>query len=657
MRAFIVVPAVLAVASPLALGQTATEPVDLGAVVVTVQPMSGPLSVVTDPKASQQPIPASDGASYLKNIPGFTVSRKGGTDGDAAFRGLGGSRLNIVLDDSQIFGGCPNRMDPPTAYIYPESYDEVTVDKGPQSVVYGTSSAATVRFERRTERFEEPGYRGNAALVGGSFGRNDQLLDAAAGWERGYVRVIGTRSDADNYEDGNGDEIHSRYTRWSGTAVAGWTPDPDTRIELTVGRSDGEAAYADRTMDGAMFDRTSYALDWERMALGGSVERLAFKVYHNNVDHVMDNFSLRAPTGMRRVMNPERTTTGARIAADLFIGRANVATVGLDYQHNEHSRRMDMAMMGTPSVDGLPRKDKASFDQLGAFGELEHALTPGSRLVAGLRVDRVEAESEQAASMMDPDGYGGAAAGETNRDTNTSGFVRFERDLKAMPATLYAGIGHSVRSPDFWERDRIFDLDTEKHTQLDLGGTYRASKLRANVALFYAGIDDYILITNNGDDAANIEAGLYGGEADLRYSLTPHWDLGATLSYVHGRNDTADVPLAQIPPLEGTVTLDYQSGKYSAGLLLRMVADQDRLDIGSGTIYGTDIGETEGFTVVSVNAGYRWSEHVTLAAGVDNLLDESYAEHLGRGSADLGTVTGLVNEPGRTLWLKLSAEF
>ena len=39
---------------------------------VVASPLSTPLVVVTDPKAPRQPLPASDGADYLKTIPGFT---------------------------------------------------------------------------------------------------------------------------------------------------------------------------------------------------------------------------------------------------------------------------------------------------------------------------------------------------------------------------------------------------------------------------------------------------------------------------------------------------------------------------------------------------------------------------------------------------------
>src|SRR5690606_5944460 len=67
-------------------------------VVVTAPAADEPLVVRTDPKAPRQPVPAHDGADFLKSIPGFSVIRKGGTDGDPVLRGFSGSRLGILLD-------------------------------------------------------------------------------------------------------------------------------------------------------------------------------------------------------------------------------------------------------------------------------------------------------------------------------------------------------------------------------------------------------------------------------------------------------------------------------------------------------------------------------------------------------------------------------
>src|SRR5437868_8880795 len=104
---------------------------------VVASPLTTPLVIVTDPKTPRQPLPASDGADYLNTIPGFTSVRSGGTNGDPVLRGMFGSRLNILANGMPTLGACPNRMDAPTSYIAPESYDKVTVVKGPQTVLYG----------------------------------------------------------------------------------------------------------------------------------------------------------------------------------------------------------------------------------------------------------------------------------------------------------------------------------------------------------------------------------------------------------------------------------------------------------------------------------------------------------------------------------------
>ncbi len=83
---------------------------------------------------------------------GFNSIQSGGTNGDVTFRGMFGSRIKILTDGTENLGACPNRMDAPTSYISPESYDRISVIKGPQTVQYAnTGSAATVLFERQPE--------------------------------------------------------------------------------------------------------------------------------------------------------------------------------------------------------------------------------------------------------------------------------------------------------------------------------------------------------------------------------------------------------------------------------------------------------------------------------------------------------------------------
>ena len=82
----------------------------LDTLVVTAVAPSSPLQWVTDPRLPRQPVPASDGADYLKTVPGFSAIRNGGTNADPVLRGMSGSRLNILSNDGNLIGACPSCM-------------------------------------------------------------------------------------------------------------------------------------------------------------------------------------------------------------------------------------------------------------------------------------------------------------------------------------------------------------------------------------------------------------------------------------------------------------------------------------------------------------------------------------------------------------------
>lgn len=656
------------------------EPLD--SVVVTAERDDTPLTIVTDPRKPRQPLPAHDGADYLKTIPGFSVIRKGGTDGDPVLRGMAGSRLGILLDGEHILGGCGGRMDPPTAYVFPEAFDRITVIKGPQSVLNGPgNSAGVVLFEREPKRYAVPGASAYGSLLGGSFGRHDEVIDARAGSPAFQGQAVATRSHSDDYADGDGNRVPSRYTRWSSNAALAWTPDERTRLELTGAKSDGEAAYADRMMDGTAFDRTNAGVKFRKEGISALVQKVEASAFHNYVDHVMDNYSLREfrPSPMTpapAVSNPDRETRGAKALVTLLPRENNRVVLGVDWQANEHTIRSSTNQVAMP-YEAQPRVADADFSNRGLYGEWTHEHPGTLRIVSGLRLDRWQARDLRATIRI---GKGALAvtrpnptAGEERSDTLASGFARLERDLSSKATTLYAGLGSAERFPDYWElfSDRegvdsisAFATRPERTTQLDFGVLHRGERWNATLAAFAGRIDDYILIQSgvarpNPPRTAvisrNVDARTRGLEAGLGYALTQHWKTDATLAWVRGDNETDGTPLAQQPPLETRFSLAYEDPVWSFGALLRAVARQDRVDPGKGNIAGQDIGPTPGFAILSVNAGYRLSKSATLTGGVDNVFDRMYAEHLSRAGAMVPGYlqTTRVNEPGRTVWIKV----
>ena len=214
-------------------------------------------AVQINPKSAVQPLPASDGAGVLQFVPNMSVIRKGGSSGDPLLRGLG-----IQADGQFIYGGCGNRMDPPTAYVFPGSFDNVVVTKGPQTVTEGSGMVAgAVRFIRKTPKpAESVTAHANLAATVGSFGRFDLMGDVDVQGKYGYVRANAIHNQSDDYKDGNKTEVHSHFKRHSSSLQVGATPTENTVISLGYERSRGEAAYADRGMDGSKFDRDAWTI-------------------------------------------------------------------------------------------------------------------------------------------------------------------------------------------------------------------------------------------------------------------------------------------------------------------------------------------------------------------------------------------------------------
>ena len=623
------------------------------------------LIVRADPKQPIQPIPASDGADYLQSIVGFSSVNSGaGTNGDVTFRGMFGSRIKILTDGTENLGACPSRMDSPTSYISPESYDRISVIKGPQTVQYAnTGSAATVIFERSPEQFDEDHhYRGQASVLMGSFGRLDHNVEVAAGDEQKYIRLNTNRSVANSYQDGNGNTVPSDWERWNADLALGWTPDENTWVELTGGKADGEAVYAGRMMDGSQFARESLGLRVEKKNVTDIIKKIEAQVNYNFNDHVMDNFSLRDVAEPDKAMTVTRRTLNGRLAVTNEWENIQLIT-GVDSQLNKHAGGMyhsTMPMMNSPVTTDM------EFQSIGGFGELSYDLGGDNKLVSGLRIDQVSIDAVKRSLER--------------TETLPSAFIRFENTHPDHDdGKTYIGLGYVERVPDYWELFKtdlngqapstFKDLKNEKTLQLDLGYQHHHGALNSWVSAYTGLIQDYILINYDADkktghginaaDSKNVDAVIAGAEAGIGYQFTDAIQADVSAMYAWGENTTNNTPLPQIAPLEGRVNLRYIQDRYTLGAYWRIVDGQSRISEREGNIVGYDNKKSAGFGTLSLNGTYNLSEGVDLSVGIDNVLDRTYTEHLNKmGASGTGLPTDeQFNNIGRNYWARISMKF
>lgn len=644
---------------------------------------------------THKPGMSADTAELLRDETGVSGARMGGRGIDPIIRGQSQSRLNVILDGAYIQNACPNRMDPPTAYSALSSYDSITVIKGSQSVIYGPGgSGGTVLFERKAPQFL-PGENVIGSLSAGYLDNSEtSSLDAnlAVGNQSGYLRLLAEYQDADNYDDGNGEETRTAYTTQSGNVMLGWTPTEDDLVELNLETvQERDVLYAGAGMDSPSSDADTIRLRYQRDDDFGPFSRFKANAYQSQVSHQMDNYSLREqlPMAMSMRAPTESDTLGGRWLGELMFGQ-HVISLGMDYQLNNRDGERYSGPAGQyPQMLQSILWPDAELEQAGLFAEWllekEHRAWK-----AGLRYDRVEASigrgDEKPAVAMSPtpnvlySQYYASTSDQAVED-NISGFVYYQRG--AGKGDLFGSLSRSVRSADATERylasfsrmmgvDKSWvgnpNLEPEQHHQLELGYKQESVSSSLSASIFYNRVTDFILqdlargqqgvLINNGTATIyrNVSATLYGGELEGGLKLADSWRTKAGLAYVYSENTTDNRPIAQTPPLELRWLVEYENNGWLMGSQLVVNASQSRADISQGS--GQDMQDSAGWGVLNLYSRYPFNDKAALEIGINNLFDKAYAYHVNRANIDpFNPDPVLVNEPGREFWAKIHMRF
>ncbi|MGB5338916.1 MAG: TonB-dependent copper receptor [Gammaproteobacteria bacterium] len=642
---------------------------------------------------------SADGGALLRNIPGVSGARMGGRGIDPIIRGQSQNRLNILLDGAYVHGGCPNRMDPPSTYASRDSYDRITVIKGSQTVIYGGGGpGGTVLFERYTPRFNpDEAYRIEASAgYQSNSGTREFAADVAAGDPDWFLRGIATYMDANNYQDGDGNTVRSAFTNQEGALILGYTPSAATRLELSYDASrEEDVLFAGAGMDSPSSDNDTLRLKFASTAPAGIFTGLKTELYSADIDHLMDNYSLRPLTAPMKMRVPSTSNTGGgRVSGEIQASGGVVWTIGLDYQDNNRNANRFSGMPAGPTPATLQSIlwPDADLRQTGLFAETRLPITARDSLKAGVRYDFVDAEAGRAGEVAQVSMglarspaelyalYYGAADTSTD-ENNVGGFITLEHAL-AEDAAVYATLSRSMRTADATERYIASDnamaadmrwignpgLEPEQHHQLELGYTRDAGRWDASAAVFYNDVTDYILrdrartmpdpLNDGATIYRNVGATFYGFEAEAGVRWASHWSSRASLAYVRAENTDDDRPIAQTPPLEITLNLEYTRNDWNLGGMLRAQDNQQRVEDDVTQDSGLDARQTPGWATLDVYGSYTGTEHMTLAAGINNIFDRSYAYHVNRANVDPFNPDAVqVNEPGREVWLRLSATF
>ena len=644
--------------------------------------------------------PVADGGDFLRLLPGVTGGRMGGHGIEPVIRGQQQTQLNVIVDGAFLYGGCPNRMDPPSAISNFDTADRITVVRGKQSVVEGAGGpGGTVLIEHLPPVFAfghrltgrvSPGYESNGAGL-------PAWADLAVRDRDLYLRGTARRRNMEDYTAGDGTTVRSAFDQYGGGLSLGWSADlagrPDADfVELSaeVDRTD-DALFAGSGMDSPRSD--SWAARWRarRRVAWGPVSALRADAYVSNVDHEMDNFTLRPrDAGFRRAITESRTWGGRALAE---LNPASWAlTVGADFQRqlkNADRFGNNTDRTEVTAVQSILWPDVA-LGQIGLFAEGRTAVASRLHLIAGLRYDRIDftfARADEAPTLptmeklRSPNDLYRAFYGVTAEDVsenNLGGLARLEYEASAS-LVLSLGLSRTLRTADPTERALASEmgptswvgnpaLRPEKHHQLDFGLSLIRSAWRGGLSLYVDRIDDYVFRDAARDQAdilvslpqadvyRNLDVALAGAELEAGWTPNAGWRIDLDGVFTWGENLERDGPLAQIPPLQGHLSARRALGRGEAGARINAAARQTRVDLDPLTGSGRDLRETPGYVTLDLFGRLSWRSDLSLRAGITNVLDRVYANHLNRENG-VDNEALQVYEPGRSFYLRMVATF
>lgn len=644
-----------------------------------------------------------DAAALLASVPGGGVNQNGVITGVAQYRGMFGDRVSVAMDSAPVLTGGPNAMDTPLSYAPVSLLSELSVHRGIAPVRLAQESIGghiSTRLNRGAfSAGDQWAFSGTG--TGGYSDNGDQISSGVQLLGANHQQKIALLA---SHDQGNnqtaGDDLKivgSQYQRNRIDLSYAWQT-PSSSAELFVGhlntKDSGTPALA---MDIATIETDllgfSFKTDLDNMALSAHIA-------WSDVFHIMDNYSLRQAPMM--AMDYRSNTAQAdslswqlqlQIPVNLESALVDSLVIGTDGNRANHG-----SIITNPNnpMFKLVNFNNSQRDIMGLYTELAGRLKGHWQYEAGLRINRVSMASDEvsAAGMMAMMGdHAAELANQFNsadRDighNNTDIAVKLSKTIDKQ-TTVNLGLAVKNRAPSYQEsylwlplpisagladgRSYLGNraLKSERAREINLGLVYSGVNFSVSPQLFYRDVNNYIqgvsatnmsaiMLSNMMSQAPalmydNVDARIYGVDANWRYHINECWAADGTLSYVRGeRKDVAD-NLYRLSPANARFTLRYRPARLNnraeLGLEVHAYAKQRWV-----SDYNSEE-QSSGYALLNLLGSWSISDSTVVQAGVSNLLDRAYHSHVAGSNRIAGSDIALGEKlpgHGRTTYLRL----
>jgi iron complex outermembrane receptor protein len=654
------------------------NPLAISTLLLPLTTYAGPLPEVTveaQPWRTQQysadtnNITHADSAEVLKAIPGASVNRNGGLTGIAQYRGFYGDRVSVIIDSASLVSAGPNAMDSPLSYIPASQLKSISIDKGATSVSKAQESLgglidarsnqgefshahSVVTFGEINTQFNSQNSASNTSVLLGAANSSHKLFSSSSYDE----------ADDSQFDGGNIDSTSYQRQRYN---ITYGYQNNETNLNIRAGKNntDGSGTPA------LPMDITAIDTDLAGFDLSTKIKNatLSWASDYSHAYHTMDNFSLRPTPANSR----ENIATGQKINHKLMLAiplSDSELRIGADQSNAQHTATIynpDMSAFEIENFKGAER------NITGAYAEWTLQASTWD-LELGARINRVAMDSNDVSAFMGAGmmtnmatvlatNFNNSDASETynNRDLVLKYSNRLSKDV-----SLSLSLSSKERAPSYQERYLWLplqstggladgytyignlDLESETSNEVNVSIDYNFANAYLSLNVFYRDVDNFIQGTpyvntgvatidtavaafanmmSGGNPALqynNVDAKLYGGEINYGTQLSDTIAVNGSLSYVRGKRTDVSDDLYRLSPLNHLLSLDYNKNDLILSLISEITAAQNNV-----SEFNSEQ-KTSGYSLFHIKAHFTVSDQLTLRAGINNLTNKRYQDHL-----------------------------
>jgi outer membrane receptor protein involved in Fe transport len=581
--------------------------------------------VLNDADLGQQMITRMPDA--LQEIPEIAVQRTTLGGGSPIMRGLVGRHVLVLIDGVRL-NTSTNRSGPHQYFntIDPNLVDRIEIVHGPGSVLYGSDALGGVINIITKKPAKTTGFKmfsdTRAATADKGIMQHLQLNYR----DQNFGTTVGISFKKFNDLHAGreiGLQTPTAYSQWDGMLLFDYAFSDKAQLHFSlqntsqdnVPRFDRIAAGKDQKYSYDPQDRQlahlSLSQDINGSFLHSFKADLSFQRQSEGTN-IISNKNIN-----NEVRDRVRTSTfGLGLTFDTILGSIHLLTYGLEYYFDRISSSRDTLNVNTyqTAIGPAPYPGDPTYQSAALFIQDEIFLNR-FLIITGLRYSYYELKADL--STTDNLSSFGTL---TSNPSALSGNLNVTYMIIPEKLNIYAGISQGFRAPNANDLIAI-----------------------GNISSYYMNLWDFILRREAGEDAGTVilkkenasRAKIIGLNMSGFYKPFNNWQISSGISWTQGDDLDNAVPMSMIPPLRANFSAMNSGKNYWVELFTLFSSTQNRLsplDILSPRIGPNG---TPGYVIFTWRGGYKFSNHIELSTGIENIFNRTYKIH-GSGISSAG---------------------